>query len=237
MQEPQKNKNEQETMIKPLLHLLTGLLLACFILPAAKAQQQKPAFWNEIQQFKQQDSLQMPPKNGVLFVGSSSIRMWDSLQQAFPKYTVINRGFGGSTLLDMKRYLSDIVFPYHPKQIIIYSGENDIAADTVQAPEVLARFKDVYQAIRKELPQVPMVFISIKPSPSRKQYSAVVQEANNFIHAYIQQQPNIQFADVYPQMLGSNNKPLPDIFLQDSLHMNNNGYRIWTKVITPYLIK
>ncbi|MBF9253701.1 G-D-S-L family lipolytic protein [Pontibacter sp. 172403-2] len=224
-------------MRKPLLHLLTGLLLACFILPAAKAQQQNLPFWNEIQQFKQQDSLQMPPKNAILFVGSSSIRMWDNLQQAFPKYTVINRGFGGSTLLDLKRYLNDIVFPYQPKQIVIYSGENDIATDTVQAPEVLERFKDVYQSIRKELPRVPLVFISIKPSPSRKQYNAIVQEANNLIRAYIRQQPNIKFADVYPRMLGSNNKPKPEIFLQDSLHMNNNGYRIWTKVITPYLIK
>jgi len=216
---------------------MMGLLLACVILPAAKAQQQKPPFWDEIQQFKQQDSLQMPPKEAVLFTGSSSIRMWDSLQQAFPKYIVINRGFGGSTLPDLKRYLSDIVFPYQPRQIIIYSGENDIAMDTVKAPEVLKRFKEVYQAIREKLPQVPLVYISIKPSPSRKQYDAIVKEANNLIRAYIQQQQNIKFADVYPLMLDSKNKPKPEIFLQDSLHMNNNGYRIWKKAVTPYLIK
>lgn len=216
---------------------MMGLLFACIILPAAKAQQQKPPFWNEIQQFEQQDSLQMPPKDAILFTGSSSIRMWDSLQQAFPKYTVINRGFGGSTLPDLKRYLSAIVFPYQPKQIIIYSGENDIAMDTVKAPEILERFKEVYQAIRKKMPQVPLVYISIKPSPSRKQYDAIVKEANNLIRTHIQQQQNIQFADVYPLMLDSKNKPKPEIFLQDSLHMNNNGYRIWKKALTPYLIK
>lgn len=215
----------------------TLLLITFLALPNAKAQQQKPPFWDEIQAFKQQDSVQMPPKDAILFVGSSSIRKWDSLQQAFPTYTVINRGFGGSTLPDLKRYLDDIVFPYRPKQIVIYSGENDIASDTVQAPEVLARFKEVFTGIRKQLPQVPIAFISIKPSPSRAKYWPIVQESNKLIRQYLAQQPKAEYMDVYTPMLNKNDKAIPEIFTQDSLHMNNKGYRIWTKVITPYLIK
>ena len=142
------------------LHLV--LLLLCYILvPAAQAQEEKPPFWDEIQAYKQQDSVQMPPKDAILFVGSSSFRMWDDMQKMFPKHTVINRGFGGSTLLDLKRYLGDIVLPYQPKQIVIYSGENDLAGGTVQAPEVLARFQDVFTSIRQEMPEVPIVYVSI----------------------------------------------------------------------------
>ncbi|WP_347158666.1 GDSL-type esterase/lipase family protein [Pontibacter chitinilyticus] len=223
--------------MKKLLLYFVGLVLTCFILTRAQAQEQRSPFWDEIQAFKKQDSLQMPPKNAILFTGSSSIRKWESLQQMFPKYTVINRGFGGSTLPDLKRYLNDIVFPYQPKQIVIYSGENDIATDTVLAPEVLQRFKDVFTAIRQKMPEVPILFISIKPSPSRAQYWPIVQEANKLIKAYLAQQPRAKFVDVYAPMLLKNGKAIPEIFTQDSLHMNDKGYLIWKKQIQPYLVK
>lgn len=214
------------------------LLLIVALLWQLQAQAQNdPPFWNEIQVFKQQDSVQMPPQNAILFVGSSSIRMWDNLQEMFPKHTVINRGFGGSNLLDLKRYLSDIVFPYQPKQIVIYSGENDIASDTVQAPEVLERFKDVFQNIRQELPQVPIVFVSIKPSPSRIKYKPIMEESNQFIKKYLATQSNTNYVDVYTPMLHRNGKPKPEIFIQDSLHMNQQGYQIWREKIKPSLIK
>ncbi|WP_242918602.1 SGNH/GDSL hydrolase family protein [Pontibacter liquoris] len=221
---------------KLLLHLV-WLLVAGFILPQANAQEQKPAYWDEIQAFKQQDSLQMPPQQAILFTGSSSIRMWQDMQQMLPDYTVINRGFGGSTLADLQRYLPDIVFPYKPKQIVMYSGENDIATDAIKAPEVLARFKQVFTGIRKQLPQVPIVYISIKPSPSRMAFKPEVLEANKLIRQYLARQTNARFVDVYTPMLNKNGKPKPEIFLEDSLHMNNKGYQIWKKALTPYLLK
>jgi lysophospholipase L1-like esterase len=207
------------------------------LVPAAKAQESNPPFWEEIQVFKQQDSVQMPPKDAILFVGSSSFRMWDNIQEMFPKHTVINRGFGGSNLLDLKYYLNDIVLPYQPKQIVIYSGENDLATGTVQAPEVLARFQDVFESIRQEMPQVPVVFVSIKPSPSRWQYKPVMEEANRLIRNYLKEQPKTTFVDVYGLMLDKRKKPRSDIFLEDSLHMNNTGYKIWQKAISPHLSK
>ena len=159
------------------------------------------------------------------------------MQEMLPGYNVLNRGFGGSNLLDLKRYLNNIVYPYKPKQVVIYSGENDIAAGTVQAPEVLERFKDVFQSIRQEMPQVPIVFISIKPSPSRAQYLPIVQESNRLIRRYLETQPETQYVDVYSLMLDKNGKPMQDIFLEDDLHMNKKGYQIWQKALTPHLAK
>ncbi len=90
--------------------------------------QQHPAFWEEIQIFKKQDSIHFPTKHAILFVGSSSFTKWTDVQNYFPKYKIINRGFGGSSLSDVIRYADDIIFPYHPKQVVIYCGENDLAA-------------------------------------------------------------------------------------------------------------
>ncbi len=179
----------------------------------------------------------MPPKQAILFVGSSSFRMWHNMQQMLPEYTVINRGFGGSNLLDLKRYLQDIVFPYKPKQIVIYSGENDIASGTVGAQEVLERFDDVFWAIRAELPDVPVVYVSIKPSPDRERYMPVMQASNELIKHFLKDKPGTSYADVYKPMLQKNGRPRPDIFIQDNLHMNEKGYAIWVKALKPHLAK
>src|SRR5215216_2064013 len=142
------------------------LLLVLFFSNAANAQ--TTPFLNEIQDFKKQDSIRRQPKGAILFTGSSSFRLWTNLQDDFSGYTIINRAFGGSTFPDVIRYADDIIFPYEPKQIVIYCGDNDLAAsDTVTAKMVFDRFKILYGMIRKELPVTPIVFVSIKPSPSR----------------------------------------------------------------------
>ena len=200
--------------------------------------QSSPPFYGEIQGFKKQDSIQFPPKNAILFVGSSSFRMWRNVQQDFPKYTIINRGFGGSSLPDVIRYADDIIFPYHPKQIIIYCGENDIASsDTITADVVYNRFRKLFQLIRVKMPDVPVAFVSMKPSPSRERFLQTMQEGNNKIKSYLQQQKNAVYIDVYHKMLQENGSPMTDIFLGDNLHMNAKGYAIWTKIIGPYLVK
>ena len=136
--------------MKYLLFIFTCFLLACNTnsQPGTKT---SPPFWNDIQNFKKQDSIHFPPKNAILFIGSSSFTKWTDVQDYFPGYTIINRGFGGSTLLDQIRYVNDIVFPYQPKQIIIYCGENDLASsDTVTAAMVVDRFKQLYKIIREK---------------------------------------------------------------------------------------
>ena len=198
---------------------------------------QQPPFWNEIQAFKQQDSLQMPPKNAILFIGSSSFTMWKNVQEMFPGYTIVNRGFGGSSLPDVIRYANDIIFPYQPKQVVIYCGENDIASDTVDSREVTERFKTLFHLIRQRIPGIPVVFVSMKPSPSREKYLPVIRQANQMINNFLWQQGNAGYVDVYTRMVDANGKPVPALFLQDMLHMNEQGYKIWQEAIQPFLLK
>lgn len=196
-----------------------------------------PPFWDEIKAFKTADKQHFPPDHGILFTGSSSIRMWENLQEMFPGYPVINRGFGGSTLPDLYRYAPSIIYPYHPKEIVIYSGENDIATGTVSAEMVLTRFDQVFKLIRSNLPEVPIVFISIKPAPSRIQYKSIVVAANKLIKDYLQDKPNTHFVDVYSSMVDEKGDPKSELFIEDDLHMNAQGYAIWQKALQPYLIK
>ena len=202
------------------------------------AQNNKPAFWNDIQQFRKLDSVQHPPSHAILFVGSSSFTKWTDVQNYFPGYTIINRGFGGSTLSDVLRYEEDVIFKYDPKQIVIYCGENDIASsDTVTAAAVANRFKTLFSEIRAVYPNVPIVYISMKPSPSRWQLKGKFIQANNLIENFLKKQNNAKFVSVWKAMLGPNGKPRQELFIEDNLHMNAKGYAIWQKLIQPQLIK
>jgi lysophospholipase L1-like esterase len=235
--------------MKYYLYLLLFLFVACgeireeeISIPEAPP---PPPFWNDIQNFKKQDSVSFPQKNAILLIGSSSFTMWKDVQDYFPGYTIVNRGFGGSTLLDQIRYANDIIFPYEPKQIVIYCGENDLASsDSVTAQMVFDRFKTLYQMIREKT-KAPVAFISLKPSPSRRHLFPKMREANQLILEFINlektaldsQPVNIAFIDVHQKMLNGSGQPMPEIFLDDSLHMNEKGYAIWKKEIEPYLIK
>ncbi|MBS1597210.1 MAG: G-D-S-L family lipolytic protein [Bacteroidetes bacterium] len=195
-------------------------------------------FIDDIRAFKKQDSISAPPRQAILFVGSSSFTKWRDVADYFPSYTIINRGFGGSTLLDVIRYADDVIFRYDTKQIVIYCGENDLASsDTVTAKMVFQRFRKLYSMIRAKLPSEKIAFISLKPSPSRARLKSKMLEANSLIKKYISKQKNISFIDVYPKMLNADGKPKPEIYVEDSLHMNAKGYAIWQKIIQPYLVK
>ena len=195
-------------------------------------------FENDIKAFLKADSANFPPANAILFTGSSSFTKWKDVQDYFPGYPIINRGFGGSILLDVIRYANDIIIPYKPKQVVIYCGDNDLASsDTVTSEIVLARFKELFFIIRNQLPKTNIVFVSIKPSPSRERLLPKVQASNKAIKKFLSKQKNTGFADVYTPMLGPEKLPMKDLFLDDMLHMKPNGYVIWQKVIQPYLLK
>ncbi len=220
--------------MKTIRTLLIFLVLANWLY----AQEQKPAFWNDIQKFKQQDAVSFPPGNAILFIGSSSITNWKDVQQHFPSHSIINRGFGGSSLPDLIRYADDIIFPYRPKQIVIYCGDNDVAgSDTITAKTVIKRFDILFQNIRKKMPGVPVLFISIKPSPSRWHLRGKMIGTNNGIRKYLKKHINTKFVSVWKDMLGPDGKPVEMIFLKDKLHMNAKGYAIWKKLLEPHLLK
>lgn len=217
-------------------------LILVFLLFIKVCAAQEPApFYNDIQAFKKQDSINPPPQNAILFVGSSSFTKWTDVQQYFPESKIINRGFGGSTLLDVIRYEKDIIFPYHPAQIFIYCGENDIANDSTVTGKIVAkRLKRLFHDIRKQLPHVAIYYISMKPSPSRWHMREKMQDGNRRIDRFLvhrRPSPPPVFIDVWNSMLGADGKPMPDIFIKDNLHMNAKGYAIWQKIIAPYLKK
>jgi len=199
--------------------------------------QDQPAFWDDVQVIRKYDSIYAPPDHPILFIGSSSIRKWDDLERTFAKYVVMNRGIGGAQVNDITHYVNDIVFPYHPRQIVIYVGENDIADEQTTADSICVRIKRLFQVIRTGLPGIPIVYISIKPSPVREKYLVKAMAANKLINEYIQSQKKIVFVDVYHRMINSEGKPRPELFINDRLHMNQEGYKIWRKAVKPLLIK
>ncbi len=195
-------------------------------------------FQEEIRDFKKTDSFAFPGTGKILFTGSSSFTLWKNVQEDFPAYAIINRAFGGSSLADLIRYAPDVIYPYRPKQFVIYCGENDLAAsDTVTGRMVFERFRQLFGMIRTEQPGVPVAYVSMKPSPSRRHLMAKMEEGNLLIKKFLRKKKNTVFIDVYPKMLNADGTPAGAIFLSDSLHMNRQGYVIWQKMIEPQLLK
>ena len=188
----------------------------------------------DMKRFAEIDRTQTPPDGAVLFVGSSSIRLWQSLRTDFPALKVINRGFGGSQFEDLNHFAPIIVAPYKPKKIVIYTGENDIDAKQT-AENVLEDFKAFIAFRDKYLPNTPVVFISLKPSILRWNMWAEMNKANNLIKEEIKKHKRVRFADLAAKMLGADGKPLPDIYIADGLHMNAKGYQIWRENLLPFL--
>lgn len=210
--------------------MLILLVLSSCVLTA----QERP-FAKEIHHFKRSDSLQAPPKNAIVFVGSSSFRMWKDVQEDFPGHTIINRGFGGSSLPHVIEYADEIIIPYQPKQVVIYCGENDFTADTVTSKVVTGRFISLFTKIREALPKAHIVFVAMKPSPSRQHLMPKIADANNAIRDFLDTQRRTAFVNIWDAMLDKNGSPRKELFLKDMLHMNEKGYAIWQKAIAPHL--
>lgn len=216
--------------MKKTLLIITLLLSAVATLWA-----QTGKFDAEVAAFEAQDKATPPPANPIVFVGSSSIRLWNGLPGAFADKPVVQRGFGGAELGDVIRYAPRVINPYKPKQIVLYAGDNDIGQSNKSAREVYGQFTTFFALMRKLHPSATITFIAIKPSPARKQFLPVQAEANSLIKAYVNGQKNASFADVYAPMLGADGQPRPDLFQADGLHLNEQGYALWKQVIGPLL--
>ena len=181
------------------------------------------------------DQKQTPPKDPIVFTGSSTIRLWTSLRADFPKLNVMNRGFGGSRLDDLVFFAPKIVLPYKPKMIVVYSGENDIEAK--ESPEnALADFKAFVAFRDNNLPRTPIVYLSMKPSILRWSLWPEMKRGNDLIREECGKHRNVKFVDISAKMLGPNGtKPPVDIFVEDGLHLNAKGYSIIREALLPHL--
>lgn len=222
------------------LHLL-ALAFLC-LAPAVRADdkvaEKKPhdfAKWEkEIAAFEHADAQTPPPKGGIVFVGSSSIRLWKTLAQDFPEHHVLNRGFGGSEIADSVHFADRLVLPYEPRLIVLYAGGNDLNNGRPPA-EVFADFQAFTALLRAKVPDAEIAFISSAGNPARWAQVENVKALNAMIADFIKKQPHMKFIDVFHPMLGDDGLPRPEIFGPDKLHMNPEGYKLWTKIIAPLL--
>jgi lysophospholipase L1-like esterase len=211
--------------------LLLAFVSALFVSSLAAA----PERWAAaIDAFTQADAAQPPARDAVLFVGSSSIVKWKTLAQDFPGVTLINRGFGGSELTDSVHFADRIVIPYRPRVVVIYAGENDLQLG--QTPDsVYTAFTAFSTKVHAALPQARIVFISIKPSPSRWKLREAMIRANTLIAAACAKDKRLVFVNVFTPMLDARGEPRAELFVKDMLHLNDAGYALWTPLVAPLL--
>lgn len=192
-------------------------------------------FSDQINTFLKWDNKNSYPQNALLFVGSSSIRFWHTAS-FFPNYKIINRGFGGAHISDVNYYYKQIVANYKPAKIIFYAGDNDIAAGK-SADQVLKDFQIFIRHVARDLPEAQVFFISIKPSLQRWELWPEMSLANGKIQAFIESKPNMFYVDIAQAMLDKKPAPNPALFFDDGLHLNYQGYKLWTEILTPYIEK
>jgi lysophospholipase L1-like esterase len=189
-------------------------------------------FEADIRAFEAADRANPPPLGGIVFVGSSSIKNWTDVAADFPAVPVLNRGFGGSTLADVVHYADRIVLPYHPRLVVLYAGDNDLTLGCTPA-QVLGEYRALVARLRSAQPATRIVFVTIKPSPSRRAYIDRARETNRRIRAEIARDSLQTYVDVFSPMLGPTGQPWPELFVADSLHMTRAGYLLWRALLAP----
>tara|TARA_R110002095_G_scaffold203734_2_gene185998 strand:+ start:101480 stop:102169 length:690 start_codon:yes stop_codon:yes gene_type:complete len=219
------------------IYLSVTLALLCFVsqngLAAEKQKHDYDRWEKSISQFEKQDQKQGIKKNGVLFAGSSSVRLWD-LDKYFPELKAINRGFGGSEIVDSTHFADRIILKHEPKLIFLYAGDNDLSRKK-SPEEVASDFQKFVATVHKTLPQTKIVFIAVKPSLKRWNLAETIKKANQLIADQCANNCLLEYADVWKPMLGADGKPRPELFKSDGLHLNHAGYLVWGKAVQPFL--
>jgi lysophospholipase L1-like esterase len=209
-------------------------LLALIVLFGLQAQEPKADRWEkDIAAFEDQDKAGPPPQNEIVFVGSSSIRLWKS-SEAFPDLKIINRGFGGSEMGDAAKYAERIILPYKPRIVVVFAGGNDVNAG--KSPEQVAdAFKSLVGKIHGALPKTRVYFISLFPNVKRRAQDGKCCKANELIEAFTKSDPRLGYIDTASKMRAADGGPRPELLREDGLHMNDDGYKIWNEMVGAVL--
>lgn len=215
----------------------------CVVLPALGVETvEEPACRHErwveaMEKFRVADEKQPTEPGGVVFVGSSSIRFWD-LPEFFPeRQGLLNRGFGGSELCDSVHYFDTLVAKHQPKVVVLYAGDNDVAAGK-QAAQVHKDFLEFIELTKEKLPDSRLCYIAIKPSIARWKLADEMLKANRLIAAECKKQPQrLAFVDIWQPMLGEDGKPRRELFVKDGLHLSKQGYKLWTQLLEQKLVE
>ncbi len=190
---------------------------------------------SSIQAFEKADRENPPPKDAILFVGSSSIVFWRTLAKDMAPLTVLNRGFGGSQMFELNMFRDRIVIPYRPRAVLVYEGDNDVAAGKDTAG-IVTEYRAFVSHLHQHLPTTDVYFIAVKPSIRRAHLWPAMVEVNRQLQALADEYMHVHFLDTSTPMLNENGQVKPDLLVADELHMNVHGYAVWTSVIKPALI-
>jgi lysophospholipase L1-like esterase len=214
--------------------------MAAPVAPALAPVPGNAPFASEINAFAKADQKQMPPTGAVLFIGSSSIRLWDTLAKDFPEIPVINRGFGGSFIQDSTRYADRIVIPYKPKMIVLGAGTNDVASNSKTPQQVFQDYKDFVAKVHEALPDTRIIYLSINPTVARWKLESEILETNHLIEDYAIKNNSktlkLNFINAHPQLLTPDGQPQPKLLRSDGLHFNADGYQVWTSIVKPRIL-
>jgi len=202
------------------------------------AQAQDPVQWAEaMRAFAAEDATSAPPTNAIVFTGSSSIVFWKTLHEDMAPLTVINRGFGGSTMREALYWLDKVALQYRPRAVVLYEGDNDIGYYGLKAEKVVEDFKLLAARLHTELPATRLYFLAIKPSILRWKSWPEMRRANELIRAICERDPRLQFIDVASPMLNEAGQPRNELFEADDLHLNAKGYALWASLVRPVLLE
>jgi lysophospholipase L1-like esterase len=212
---------------------MRSLLAVALLVLTRQAQPEKPAAqdrWEpDIRKFEEEDRKSPPPEKGIVFVGSSSIRLWKT-KEAFPDLPVINRGFGGSTMADAAHFADRIVIAYKPATVIAFAGGNDIHAGR-SPQEVADAFKELVKKVHAELPKAKIYFISLFPNVARASEDEKCKRVNELIREFTKTDERLGYVDTRSRMENPEGKARPELLRQDGLHMNDDGYKIWNEMV------
>ena len=216
-------------MFRSLFRFLSSLAMLTGV-SVAEPQPATSKFEGELRKFEVDDSKTPPPAHPVLFTGSSSIRLWTNLVADFPTLRVLNRGFGGSQMSDLVFSFDRVVRPYRPSLIVVYEGDNDLAAGKT-ADQVYTDYEAFLKRVRQELPGTPVALFAVKPSPSRIKLMDAQRDLNHRLEGLAGRGPGIRFIDTFHPLLDSAGKPRPELYREDGLHLNPAGYALWRGVV------
>ena len=227
-------KSEASIQMRKSLFIALCLAASSFSLSVnAEAPDPDPGRFNgSIETFAIWDNKNSFPEDAILFVGSSSVRLW-STAMAFPGKPIINRGFGGSELSDVIHFYDQVVRRYSPRKILLYAGDNDIG-NGKSADQVFEDYKELVALVKADLPESELIFISIKPSKLRWEKWPVMVDVNRMVRDYAAKNPNLDYADLATPLLDNHGKP-KDVFAVDGLHLNEDGYLLWEEALAPFL--
>lgn len=214
--------------------LLNGTPVQCHRVKGVPKLAQQLKWDQKMERFEKADLVNPPAKDLILFVGSSTIENWKTLEKEFPGKVVLNRGVSGTKTIDLINYKHRLITPYHPKQIFIYEGDNDIGYKWTPE-EILEQTKRLFTIVRAEKPNAEIIFISIKPSVRRLKDKARIERTNALIKDFVGQQPNTAYADVYSVMFTADGELYPEHYRADGLHLTPKGYEVWKKVISEFI--